>query len=66
MVSNSGIRLLLGDRAGNFEAFLFSYNTGAGSRSVAMGDSNGDGFVDLAVANNRATVFILLNDTVWP
>jgi hypothetical protein len=32
---------------------------------VAVGDFNGDGFPDLAVANtNTLSAFILLNDTV--
>jgi hypothetical protein len=67
VVTDAGIRLVLGNRAGDFQTFPFVYNTGGGSHSVAVGDFNRDGFPDLAVANTSTlSAFILLNDTVWP
>ena len=40
------------------------FDTGASPRSVSVGDLNGDGKLDLAVANiNSATVSVLLNTT---
>ena len=61
MVSNN-VSILLGDGAGNFSA---PTNFGAGSspNSVAVGDFNGDGKQDLAVANGGSNnVSILLRD----
>jgi hypothetical protein len=67
VVSDEGIRLLLGNGDGSFQTRPFSYNAGGGSQSVVAGDFNRDSFPDLAVANVRSgSVFILLNDTVWP
>ena len=67
--SNSGtITILKGDGAGNFTEFQgspFSVGSGAGSEpfSIAVGDFNGDGNLDLAVANfHDGTVAILLGD----
>ena len=54
--------ILLGDGAGNFSA---ATNFGAGTDpfSVAVGDFNGDGKQDLAVANDSSNnVSILLGD----
>jgi hypothetical protein len=61
---NSGgtVSILLGDGTGNF-ALASSPATGNKPYSVAVGDFNGDGKLDLAVANNGSnTVSILLGD----
>ena len=41
-----------------------TFATGSNPRSVAFGDVNGDGLLDLAVANASATVSVLLNTGV--
>ena len=52
--------ILLGDGAGNFGGPI-TFATGNSSRSVAVGDFNGDGMQDLAVANESShNVSILL------
>jgi len=45
-----------------------SYDVGPRPRSAVVGDFNGDGFPDVAVANtgNSGTVTILINTAVWP
>jgi hypothetical protein len=45
------VSILLGDGTGNFTLHSSSPITGAGSNFVAVGDFNGDGNLDLAVAN---------------
>jgi hypothetical protein len=43
-----------------------SYNAGLDTRSVAVGDFNGDAWPDLAVANWEAnTTTVLFNDGIW-
>jgi hypothetical protein len=67
-VSNFGngfgntLSVLLGDGAGNFTLSSFPV-TGTGPLSVATGDLNGDGKLDLVSANNRDdTASVLLGD----
>jgi len=57
------VSILLGDGTGNF-TLLSSLVTGTIPDSVAVGDFNGDGKLDLAVANgsSEGTVSILLGD----
>ena len=58
--SSFSVSILLGTGTGSFGAKT-DFGTGANPRSVAVGDFNGDGKLDLAVANQgSATVSILL------
>jgi VCBS repeat protein/FG-GAP repeat protein len=61
-VMAGNVSILLGDGTGNFSAALHSpFNAGAGQPgSIAVGDFDGDGNQDLAVAN--ASLSILLGD----
>ncbi len=60
--SSGSVSILLGDGAGNFSAPT-SFIVSIGAGSVAVGDFNGDGNQDLAVANfNSSNVSILLGD----
>ena len=60
--STSTVSILLGDGTGNF-TLASSPATGSWPDSVAVGDFNGDGKLDLAVANYGSnTVSILLGD----
>jgi hypothetical protein len=59
------VSVLLGNGEGSFQAAR-SYYAGTSPVSVAMGDFNGDGWPDLAVANLQwDAVSILLNDQHW-
>jgi hypothetical protein len=65
-VANAGsntVSVLLGNGDGSFQAAR-SFGAGSGPRSVAVGDFNGDGRLDLAVANqNSNDVSVLINNT---
>ncbi|PYJ96801.1 MAG: VCBS repeat-containing protein [Verrucomicrobia bacterium] len=52
--TNGGVSVLLGKGDGTFEAAV-NYGAGTNPVSVAVGDFNGDGKLDLAVANQGAT-----------
>jgi hypothetical protein len=60
--AGSTISVLYGNGDGTFALDPTSYVAGFGSLAIAVGDYNGDGAPDLAVANsNDGTVTILLN-----
>ena len=62
IIDSGNVSILLGDGAGNFSAPT-NFGTGDGPVSVAVGDFNGDGKQDLAVANYGSNnVSILLGD----
>ena len=59
---NSNVSVLLGDGTGNFSS-AGTFDAGYVSRSVAVGDFNGDGKQDLVVANEGSdSVSVLLGD----
>ena len=62
--ASANVSILLGDGMGFFgPATNFSVGFGSGPESIALGDFNGDGKQDLAVANTNAhNVAILLGD----
>jgi hypothetical protein len=56
----------MGTGDGSFQTTNVSYVAGSFPTSVAVGDFNGDGSDDLAVANSGSNdVSILLNDNAW-
>jgi hypothetical protein len=58
----NSVSVLLGDGNGGFSA-QYDHAVGTGARSVAVGDFNGDGKLDVAAANyNAATVSVLLGN----
>src|SRR5437879_9667242 len=60
--TNGSISVLLGKGDGTFQAAVH-YGAGADPQSIAVGDFNGDGRPDLAVANNGSTnVSVLLGN----
>jgi hypothetical protein len=64
--ANGSVSVLLGKGDGTFLPAQ-SYPAGSIPVSVAVGDFNGDGWPDLAVANfSSKDVSILLNDANWP
>src|SRR5207244_2770681 len=64
--NSSNGSILLGDATGNFSAPT-NFTAGTSPRSVAVGDFNGDGKQDLAVANNGSNnVSILLRNCPPP
>jgi hypothetical protein len=58
-VQGTAVAVLLGKGDGSFQLPL-TYVAGGGPNSVAVGDFNGDGCPDLAVAN-RTSLSVLLN-----
>jgi hypothetical protein len=63
---DSRVSILLGNGDGTFQASQ-AYGAGGSPYSVAVGDFNGDGYPDLALANHvpPGTVTVLLNDAHW-
>ncbi len=67
-LNSANVSVLLNETAPGATTLSFAtqqtFATGAAPTSVAFGDVNGDGLLDLAVANlNSATVSVLLNTT---
>ena len=61
-INNGWVLLLLGDGTGSFNAATY-FGVGSSPRSVAIGDLNGDGKPDLAVANGSSNnISVLLGD----
>src|SRR5258708_7657229 len=54
------ISVLLGNGDGTFQAAV-NYASGSGTNSMAMGDFNGDGKLDLAVTNSSSVSVLLGN-----
>src|SRR5260370_2674137 len=66
VVFRSSISVLLGNGDGTFQAAV-SYAAGSAPRSMAVGDFNGDGKPDLAVANGCGINVLLGNgDGTFP
>jgi hypothetical protein len=67
VVFAGGVRVLLGNGDGTFQATQISYVGGTGPWAFVAGDFNGDGLPDLAVANasSNGGVSILINDGNW-
>jgi hypothetical protein len=61
-VIESDVRVFLGNGDGTFQAAQVYSDGIPQARSVAVGDFNGDGMADLAVANQDGTVTILLGN----
>lgn len=60
--TNNTVSVLLGNGDGTFQPYV-SYTAGTGTSFVALGDFNGDGKIDMAVANEVSnTVSILLGN----
>ena len=61
--TNGAVTILFGDGTGNFTAGTATPATGLRPYGIAVGDFNGDGKPDLAIANNDGnTISILLGD----
>ena len=56
----SSLNVLVNDGHGHFGAPV-QYATGGTSPSMAIGDLDGDGRPDFAIASSRGTVSVLLN-----
>jgi hypothetical protein len=59
---DSRVSVLLSNGDGTFQTPHY-FQTASTSRSVAVGDFNGDGVQDLAVANFSNEISILINNT---
>jgi hypothetical protein len=67
VLSGSGLRVFFGSGDGTFQTSSISYLAGVGPLSLAVGDFNGDGLPDVAVANHDpdGCVSVLINDGKW-
>ncbi len=67
--SRDRVSILLGDCKGGFEPFPGSpFSTGSAPTAAAIGDVNGDGLIDVAVAcygSNEVQVFFATGDSVF-
>ena len=64
--SDGTVGVLLGNGDGTFQAAVTYGSGGVQAFSVAVGDFNGDGKPDVAVANVQSTVGVLLNISSFP
>lgn len=63
----AGVSILLGNGDGTFQTPSIRYIATSTESSLAAGDVNDDGQLDLAVAGlNTNDVTVLLNDGLWP
>jgi hypothetical protein len=60
--ATGAVTILIGTGTGGFKTSPVSYSTSANPRSVAVGDFNGDGSQDLAIALEQGGAGVLLGD----
>ena len=61
-VTSGVVGILIGNPDGTFQTAVNYSITGANPRSIAVGDLNGDGKLDLAVVNQSGDTAILLGN----
>ncbi len=59
-LQNNTVSVLINTGSGKF-APKIDYNAGPGPKRISIGDMNGDGKLDLAIANDQNTISVLIN-----